>query len=271
MRTVLYKYMSVTAIALMLFPLVAMAQSRYIPARTQILLRLNTPISTEVNRPGDPFKATVITPPRYEGAIVRGHIAGIERSGRLTGRTEMGLAFDAMEFTDGDTAPLNAQLVDVQQSESVKMVDEEGNIISGSRGHQAIRRGGIGALAGGVIGGLIGGGRGLAIGLVAGGAAGSGSLYFDRGKELRLEPGAEMDIEVVTSSEAISGGPAAYDRAMVMQVQRALRDEGYYTGPVNGVLDWRTRSAIAQFQSDNNLGVTRTIDRATANMLGVRY
>ncbi len=90
--------------------------------------------------------------------------------------------------------------------------------------------------------------------------------------ELRLEPGAEMDIEVVAPSEAFSrGGPPAYDRAMVMQVQSALRDEGYYRGPVNGILDWRTRGAIAQFQSDNNLSVTRTIDPTTAYMLGVRY
>src|SRR5262245_54773330 len=203
MKNVLFKYISVTAITLMLVPMIAMAQPRFIPARTQILLRLNTPISTEFNRPGDPFSATVIAPGRLEGAIVRGHIAGIERSGRFTGRTEMGLAFDAMEFSDGDTARLNAQLVSIHQSESVKMIDEEGNIISGSRGRDAIRRGGIGALAGGIIGGLIGGGKGLAIGLLAGGAAGSGSLYFDRGKELRLEPGAEMDIEVVTASGAL--------------------------------------------------------------------
>ena len=232
MRTRLYKYMSIAAIALMLAPLVAMGQARFIPAGTQMLLRLDTPISTEINRPGDAFTATVISPWRYEGTVVRGHVSGIERSGRLTGRTEMGLAFDTMEFRDGGAARLNAELVDVQQSESVKMVDEDGNIISGSRGHQAIRRGGIGALAGGIIGGLIGGGRGVAIGLLAGGAAGAGSLYFDRGKELRLEPGTNMDIEVVgVSALSISRGPDIYDRGMVIDVQRALIDQGYYRGP----------------------------------------
>jgi hypothetical protein len=35
------------------------------------------------------------------------------------------------------------------------------------------------------------------IGLLAGGAAGTGSLYFDRGKELRLQPGAEMTVETI--------------------------------------------------------------------------
>jgi len=153
------------------------------------------------------------------------------------------------------------------------MVDEDGNVISGSRSRQAIRRGSIGALAGGIIGGLIGGGRGLAIGLLAGGAAGAGSLYFEGAKELRLGPGTEMDVETVR----VAGTPvrppelSRYDRGLVMDFQRALKDEGYYTGPINGILDWRTRSAIAEFQGDNNLTITRTIDRATASVLGVRY
>src|SRR5262249_48615642 len=209
----------------------------------------------------------------YDGALIRGHISRIDASGRLTGRTEMGLAFDAMEIPDGRALPFNAELVDVRQSESVKMVDEDGNVISGSRSRQAIRRGSIGALAGGIIGGLIGGGRGLAIGLLAGGAAGAGSLYFEGAKELRLEVGTEMDVETVR----VSGTPvrppelSGYDRGLVMDFQRALKDEGYYTGPINGILDWRTRSAIAEFQGDNNLTITRSIDRATASVLGVRY
>src|SRR5262249_60895257 len=110
-------------------------------------------------------------------------------------------------------------------------------------------------------------------GLLAGGAAGAGSLYFQGAKELRLGPGTEMDIETVTPSVRPLGPPQImrYDRSLVMDVQRALRDEGYYTGAINGILDWRTRSAISQFQSDNNLVITRTIDRNTANVLGVRY
>ena len=276
MKDVLCRYIAVLAIALMIIPSIAMAQTyspAYTPAGTRMLLRLETPISTELNRPGDQFTASVISPWRFDGATVRGHISRIDLSGRFNGRTEMGLAFDTVEFTDGRVVPFNAELVAVRQSESVKMVDEDGNVISGSRSSQAIRRGGIGALAGGIIGGLIGGGKGFAIGLLAGGAAGAGSLYFEGAKELRLEPGAEMDVEIVTPSVRPLGPPQImrYDRSLVMDVQRALRDEGYYTGAINGILDWRTRSAISQFQSDNNLVITRTIDRNTANVLGVRY
>src|SRR5260370_20197370 len=102
----------------MLMPLVATrAQEMVIPQGTRMMLRLQTPLSSRHNQPGDPFTARVIDPPRYEGAVVQGHIAGIEPSGRFSGRTEMQLAFDSIElrhddrayrdadteFTDGDT------------------------------------------------------------------------------------------------------------------------------------------------------------------------
>ena len=274
MKGVVCRYIAIVAIALVLIPSIAMAnEQRFIPAGTRMLLRLETPISTELNRPGDQFTASVISPWQFDGATVRGHVSRIDPSGRFNGRTEMGLAFDTVDFTDGSALPFNAELVAVRQSESVKMVDEDGNVISGSRGRQAIRRGSIGALAGGIIGGLVGGGKGFAIGLLAGGAAGAGSLYFEGAKELRLEPGAEMDVETVTPAVRPLGPPqiSRYDRSLVMDIQRALRDEGYYSGAINGILDWRTRNAIAQFQSDNNLVITRTIDRNTASVLGVRY
>jgi hypothetical protein len=209
------------AVALIVMPLVAgraQAQERFIPQGIRMVLTLETSLSSRTNQPGDPFSARVVDPPRYEGAIVRGHIDRIEPSGRLSGRTEMSLAFDSIElpnrytqrrdgdtdFTEGETevrdtesVPFNAELVNVLQSDNVRMVDEEGNILSGSRGRQTIERGGIGALAGGLIGGLLGGGKGAVIGLLAGGAAGTGSLYFDRGKELRLHAGTEMTVETI--------------------------------------------------------------------------
>src|SRR5262245_55499037 len=229
MKDVVCRYIAVVAIALMIIPSIAMAnEQRFIPTGTRMLLRLQTPISTELNRPGDQFTASVISPWQFNDATVRGHVSRIGPSGRFNGRTEMGLAFDTMEFADGRVLPFNAGLVAVRQSESLKMVDEDGNVISGSRGRQAIRRGGIGALAGGIIGGLIGGGKGLAIGLLAGGAAGAGSLYFEGAKELRLEPGAEMDVEIVSPAVRPLGPPqmSRYDRGLVMDIQRALRDEG---------------------------------------------
>ena len=67
---------------------------------------------------------------------------------------------------------------------------------SGSRGKQAIKRGGIGAAAGAILGGIAGGGKGAAIGLIVGGAAGAGSLAVQGSKELKLERGTEILVRV---------------------------------------------------------------------------
>src|SRR5262249_20182868 len=142
MKDVLYKCVSLIVVGLFLTSSIVTAnQGRFfVPSGARMVLRLVPPIRTEMNRPGDWFRASVISPARYDGALIRGHISRIDASGRLTGRTEMGLAFDAMEIPDGRALPFNAELVDVRQSESVKMVDEDGNVISGSRSRQAIRR-----------------------------------------------------------------------------------------------------------------------------------
>ena len=175
----------------------AQAQDRYLEPGSQMLISLETRLDSRINRRGDRFVARVEEPHRLEGAEIDGHIANIEPSGRFGGRTEMQLAFDSIRFRDGDTVPFDGSVIDVRQSESVKMVDENGDIVSGRRSDQAIKRGTIGAVAGGVLGAILGGGRGAAIGLVTGGAAGAGSLVFDERKQLRLEPGTEMDIETL--------------------------------------------------------------------------
>jgi peptidoglycan hydrolase-like protein with peptidoglycan-binding domain len=45
---------------------------------------------------------------------------------------------------------------------------------------------------------------------------------------------------------------------VVEEVQKALADSGYYTGPIDGVAGRRTRTAIEAFQSANGLDITGT-------------
>jgi len=56
---------------------------------------------------------------------------------------------------------------------------------------------------------------------------------------------------------------------IVMNVQAQLRDDGYYTGPIDGVLGPQTRYALAQFQADNGLAVTSAVDQPTLATLGL--
>jgi outer membrane lipoprotein SlyB len=87
-------------------------------------------------------------------------------------------------------------VIKLYDGSSSTRVDEEGNVESGSRGKQTLKRSGIGAAAGAVVGGLIGGGKGVAAGLLIGGAAGAGSIAIEGSKELEIESGSEMLVRV---------------------------------------------------------------------------
>jgi peptidoglycan hydrolase-like protein with peptidoglycan-binding domain len=56
---------------------------------------------------------------------------------------------------------------------------------------------------------------------------------------------------------------------VVSEVQAQLRADGYYAGPIDGVLGPMTRQAIADFQADNGLAITSTVDEPTLNTLGI--
>lgn len=170
---------------------------RVVPIGTNLRVRLNDELSSKDSRVGDRFTATVVNPARYEEATVRGHVSAIRKSGKVQGRTTMNLAFDSIELREGRSSAIHGQVVRVYDADSESSkVDEEGRVQSGSRGKQAIKRGGIGAAAGAIIGGIAGGGKGAAIGLLVGGAAGAGSLAVQGSKELKLERGTEMLVRV---------------------------------------------------------------------------
>jgi len=56
---------------------------------------------------------------------------------------------------------------------------------------------------------------------------------------------------------------------VVVEVQTQLRRDGYYAGPIDGVLGPMTRQAIAAFQSDHGLAITSTVDEPTLSTLGL--
>jgi hypothetical protein len=119
----------------------------------------------------------------------------------VTGKTEVGLAFDSVTTPDGRSARIDGELVRIYESESVKRVDEEGRVETGSRTRDTQVRGGVGAVAGAILGGIVGGGKGALIGLIVGGAAGVGTVYVEGNKDLVLDPGTEMIVRVASSNE----------------------------------------------------------------------
>jgi hypothetical protein len=60
-----------------------------------------------------------------------------------------------------------------------------------------------------------------------------------------------------------AGGPVG------VEVQEALTQQGYYQGPIDGIIGPGTRAAIAAYQQANGLRVTGTITNSLLNNLGV--
>lgn len=166
-----------------------------VPVGTDLKVRLNDTLSSKESRVGDKFTATVLSPSRYEEGTLYGHISSIQKSGKIKGRTSMNLDFDSIKLLDGRTGRVNGYVSRVYGDDAGR-ADNEGGVESGSRTNQAIKRGGIGAVAGAIIGGIAGGGKGAAIGLIIGGAGGAGSLAIQGSKELKLEAGTEMLVHV---------------------------------------------------------------------------
>ncbi|HEY7184572.1 MAG TPA: hypothetical protein VIC84_24250 [Blastocatellia bacterium] len=163
-----------------------------VPDGLSMKIRLNDQISTKTNREGDKFTAVVLDPSDYADAVIEGHIAKLTKSGKATGKTEMSLAFDTIRMRDGQASRFAGQVERVYQSETVKTVDEEGNVETGSRGKDTATRGVAGGALGAIIGGIAGGGKGAAIGAILGAGVGAGSVMVQDGKDLILEPGTEI-------------------------------------------------------------------------------
>lgn len=75
-----------------------------------------------------------------------------------------------------------------------------------------------------------------------------------------------MDSSVPTS---IFGYGNVAPGEVTSEVQQALARQGYYNGPIDGILGGMTRGAIQRFQADHGLVATAAIDEPTLSSLGL--
>ncbi|HYO90749.1 MAG TPA: YMGG-like glycine zipper-containing protein, partial [Pyrinomonadaceae bacterium] len=165
---------------------------------TQFVATLNSNLTTRETRTGDPFTMTVTEPRAFAGATIEGYVSRVSRGGRMSGRSEMDLAFERVTLRDGRTVEISGFLESVRPAaggESVR-IDNEGGGIS-ERDNQSSRtaqRTAIGAAVGAIIGAIVDEGRGAAIGAAIGAAAGAGSVYAEGRDDVELRSGTEMTI-----------------------------------------------------------------------------
>lgn len=186
----------VLAFLITAFPLFGSAQKLRVPADVALRIRLDDTLTSTDSQVGDPFSATVVDKGEYQGARVYGHIAQIDMSGRIKGRTTMILRFNRLVMPDGRRAPIHAEIVELYHAPSGEKVDVEGAIESGGRGRKTLAHTAISAGAGALFGGIFGGGKGAGIGSIVGGAGGLGTTAFYGRQKITLSSGQEMLIRI---------------------------------------------------------------------------
>ena len=169
-----------------------------VPDGTQLVAVLNENLSTKQSRDGDRFTLTVRSPSRYQGAIIDGHLAGVGRSGQVSGRAEMSFEFDSIRQREGRAADFAGYIESVRTTnDDTVRVDNEGRVQDESgQTERTVTRTGIGAAIGAVIGAVAGGGKGAAIGAAIGAGAGAGSVFIQGRNDLDLMSGTEFTIRV---------------------------------------------------------------------------
>jgi hypothetical protein len=154
-----------------------------VPAGTAISLRLLDALSSERNRAGDTFQATLEEPLVVDGMVVAdrganamGRVVQAQQSGRVAGVAEMALEIDRLQTVGGE----------VQIASDTMMRRAET-----SHGKDAMTAGGLAGL-GAAVGAIAGGRRGAGIGAAAGGATGAGTVMATRGKPVKFDPEARL-------------------------------------------------------------------------------
>jgi YMGG-like Gly-zipper len=159
---------------------------------------LDFDLTTENARAGDAFRMTVRGPAGFEGALIEGRVASVERGGRVAGRAGLQLEFERIRLPDGRTQEFAAIIEDVRPAggEEVRVDSEaSGSVEEGdSQTDRTVQRTAIGAAVGAIIGAIAGGGKGAVIGAAVGAGAGAGSVYAQGRDRLELLRGTEMTL-----------------------------------------------------------------------------
>jgi hypothetical protein len=154
-------------------------------------------LSSATAREGDRFTAIVRLPSQYEGATVEGHVSNVQRSGRVTGRSQMTLNLDSIRLRNGSSYRFAGLIESVRtaQGDTVR-VDNEGSVRDENQTTKTVQRTAIGTAVGAIIGAIAGGGKGAAIGAIVGAGGGAGSVYVQGRDDLDLMRGTELTIRV---------------------------------------------------------------------------
>ena len=151
-----------------------------LPAGAWITVRVNQPLSSDRNHPGDAFTATLVQPLVADGMViarrgqtVAGRVAEAQKAGRAKGTSRLGIEITEVSLVDGQQFPVQTQLME-------------------RRGDTAVGRdvGAIGVTTGtgAAIGAGVAGPFGAGVGALAGAFVSTIGVLVTRGKPTVLYP-----------------------------------------------------------------------------------
>jgi hypothetical protein len=155
---------------------------------TYVTVRVNQPLSSDRNQVGDAFSATLVRPIVVDGIVVAqrgetvgGRVAEVQKAGRVSGVSKLGIQMTDLTLVDGQVMPMQSQLVSRNGPTSY--------------GRDAT---GIAAttLGGAAIGAGVNGGVGAGVGAAAGLVVGVVGVMFTRGHPTVIYPETVLTFRV---------------------------------------------------------------------------
>ena len=167
-----------------------------IPRDTIMRIELLSNLSTAASQKGDRFQARVIEPKEFEGATLEGRVVSVKRPGKAKGTAQLQLAFDEIRFTNGRSAKMSAQVIEVIPSggQGVGKVDPEGGVQGKGSTKGDVQKVGAAIGIGAIIGAIAGGGVGAAVGATIGAGVGTAGVLSQRGSDIELYQGQQLRI-----------------------------------------------------------------------------
>jgi len=175
-------------------------------AGTVVPLSLINSISTKHSIPGDRVYLETAFPILSNGRIVipvgsyvEGTVTQIKKPGRVKGRGELYVRFDALTLPNGVTRDFRARMTGMDGTAPGSIDRTEGKVTADGNRAGDVRTvaeaAGSGASAGGIAGSIAGHpGTGLAVGAAAGAAAGLIAVLITRGPDAILERGSTVEM-----------------------------------------------------------------------------
>jgi len=147
---------------------------------TVLEVRINEELSSDHNKIGDVFSATLTRPVIVQGIVVArsgqiaaGRVLEVKKAGKISGVSRLGVTLTSLTVVDGQTVPIQSQLL---LRNGTTSAGRDAAAIAGTTG------------LGAAVGAAAGWGKGAAIGAGAGAAVGILGVLVTRGYPTVVEP-----------------------------------------------------------------------------------